>query len=386
MRAISFQQSQLKAFVQSPCFARNNVQGMKIYCGAKQWRGLFRWPHFFGDTIAEPNAPIGNVVYLGIQASLIPAQTTDGTVLFHGATTKYGDPAPGPWDFLFNEFGIKDDGSIPYPVTDFADSFLPVNFPGKDGGLRNQTIPTVETKGTTVNDFDFYTQLFGPYQDPSEALLETYHWVLSSPFTRADLVADAIAVARNDSIKPGQGSTGCYHEESGGNDIAPLFSFARSSFAFGTAFWQAGWSVQTIDLGSPVPKPWDGHQHHVSYKQVDATDIYNNDGTKLGAGNLHKAYLVSSITNIRDVEFPNRLRVMCSTFSGSGALATYENPPLPPGRPNFGTRISCIDIVADNLKLDPVLPTLPNAVSRWQIFFPGKAAKDIPLPSAFWDA
>ncbi len=395
MRASRFDQSKVFAFVQSPCFARNNPQGFRIYCGQKKWRGLFRWPRHF--RFAQPNATIGETVYLGLQGSRIPPIDFNNTIKFHtdSSTDRFGNgilDTTIPWVGSLHR--VIDDGCIPPIDSGFGSD--PGAFPlpedavvvnGAGYPISNPIVTNI-LKNVSETDTDYYSEAWGPV-GVGESLEFTFHYVLNSPYSSTDVLNEAIAVARaGPAIKGGQGSTGCYHEQGGGNNIAPVAPYARSSFAFGNSLWQAGWGIQNLNIADgsgDAPKPWDGHQHHVTYKTTDAGDVYNLDGVKLGQGNKHKAYLVSLANKVQDIDFPNVVRVLCSTFSGSGALGTYENVPLGAGK-FWPVRVSVADIVADNLALNPGYPTFAGATSRWQIFFPGKKASDVPPPSSTpWD-
>lgn len=394
MPAIRFDKSKLNAFVQSACFARNNPQGFRIYCGAKKWRGAPRWPFYFGI------GPLGSTLYLGLQGNLHGLVVGSGGQPpvfqnYHGTMDRFGNGPPtdvGPPPNQDWTLGFTDDGSnialnsgqyagpFPYP-----DSFA---FAGQDRFLPATSgpvgFPPVYDAAVTMTDSLYDAVVSGPHDDPSEHPLFDDKYTLYNPYSAADVLAEAIAVARNVSLKPGQGSTGSYQEEGGRNDFFALSPYARAIFAQGNSLWYAGWVAQNTVTSQ---KPWDGHQTHVTYQLTDVGDAYNLDQIKVGAGNAHKAYLVSFANFPLDgIGNANMCRVLCSTFSGSGALATYENQPLPPPR-FWPVRTSCVDIVANNLQLDPALPTLTGALSRWQIFFPGKKASDIPPPSSTpWNA
>lgn len=385
MRTTSFQQSPGKAFVQSQCFARNRVGGPGIFFGMKNWRGYPNFRSNFGT-------PVGNTLYLGVrvdQRGLDPGGFGNST--YHFDNDKFGSKQ------------IIDDGSNPNIKFGFPFAYLG-NLEGPSfgygdtgsGGPDIHQNRIAVTRGATVFD----ALITGPYVDgggPPEHPLFSEHYELFAPYTIMQVFAEAIAVARNATVKGGETSSGVYHEKGQGSNTfqtVSLFPFARTPFANGNSQWFAGWKAQDINTNinesGGFTGPWDGQQHHLSYKTIDDSCAINFDGTRFlgpgtpfpGQGNPHNAKLVTATTGFSPFQIPGGdwtaiMIVMCSTFSGSGALATYENRgPVDP------IRVSCVDLAANNTILDPVFPT--GSFFRWQIFFPGKKASEIPLPNTIW--
>jgi hypothetical protein len=383
MAATRFDRSKLNAFVQSPCFARNNAVGFRIYCGAKKWRGLKNWNSFFGL------APIGGTVYLNIQAEL--QQASDyGYLKYHGLYDIYGNgpyypqrnPDTGQIDYTY---GFIDDGSNPDMSQGVGEagavfpfpSLLPSDSSSVTDGIHRWEV-TRQATFYTASRFNIFDG------DPGFLDEGPFTYQLANAYKANDALGQAIAIARAPAVKAGFGISSYYQEESGVFDTTGPSPFARAPFALGASLWYAGWNLPQV--GGLPAKPWDGHQNHsAAYKLVDQGAAINFDRVVVSTGNPHKGYLVSRCNQIADLEFPNVFRVVCSTFSGTGALATYEDTQSG-GR--FGvplTRMSCVDIAASNLQLNPVLPTLATSRARWQIFFPGKKAADIPLPNPVWN-
>ena len=77
--------------------------------------------------------------------------------------------------------------------------------------------------------------------------------------------------------------------------------------------------------------------------------------------------------------------VLCSTVSGSGALASYTWTPITPNQPF--RRTSCVDVALNQMEINPVRldPNIANGIAAtYQLFFPGKKAVDIPTPQQTW--
>jgi hypothetical protein len=385
MAAIRFDKSKLNAFVQSPLFARNTPQGFRIYCGAKMWRGQGSFTSAFNQ------APLGEVLYLGLQGSLTSLEFANTFQKYHGTKDRFGNGPPTEIGLPPNQDwtqGYTDDGSNPAlssgnylgPFPSALSAPIFGSFLGYPSGPF-ATPPNYYLDATLTDTF-YEALISGPYGDPSFHPLVDFQYTLGGPYSQSDVLAEAIAVARNVSLKGGQGSTGSYQEANGRNDIFGIGAYARSTFAAGNSLWYAGWHTDNIITDQ---KPWDGHQTHLTYRLTDIGDVYNYDFTKLNQGNLHKAYLVSTMNRPLDnIGGVNLCRVLCSSFAGAGALATYEINPNTNQR--WPVRRACVDLPGGSHDLDPTFPTLSSSNSVWQIFFPGKRAADIPLPNTFWNS
>lgn len=404
MATTRFDRSKLNAFVQSSCFARNNpAHGFRIFCGSKKWRGMVRWPRFFADQ-PLPNQALGNTVYLGIKANLLAIG--GGYVQnYHGVDDKFGngppkplvDPITGVTDYTLGY--IDDGGSDPALGTaaGVGSGFpFPTGYQGVSGYLDQLGIVYGDvTIGDTFYEVRKYTPPnSGAPPPPGLGWTQThdFEYTLSIPYVDSEALNDAIAVARGGSnIGVGFTKTGIYQEESGTFDAIGGSPFARAPYANGASMWWAGWNLQGLAT-TQIVRPWSGAQlHTAARKLVDGGVPMNFDQTVIPGvtPNPHKAYLVSRCNRVFDTDFPNVIRVVCSTFSGSGALATYEESQSGRTRP-IPRKISCVDIVANNLALDPTFPSLPipgalQSGARWQIFFPGKKASEIPDPNLIWN-
>jgi hypothetical protein len=406
MAVTRFDRGKLNAFVQSPLFARNSVGGFRIYCGAKKWRGIPRWPFTF--RAAQPNAVIGGTVYIAVSGT---KTLNDGStpLKYHSVGDKFGNGIQDPRSpsvFYSANPWVSADPLLPHRVVDEGsdppidpglgqgpDFPLPTEARDENGGFPFDNLnPVNQVINEATTDTHYYSEVWSePPSEPPGIFLESYDYTLSSPYSLNDALADALAVARGGaSIGVGFCKTGIYEEESGTFDSFGPSPFARAPFAVGASMWYAGWNLQ--GLTTTVLNPlWSGTQKFTgARKLIDQGDAINFDNTPLGMGNPHKGYLVARANTIFDGDFPNVVRVVCSTFSGAGALATYEENQSAKNRP-IPRKMSCVDIVANNLALDPGFPSVPvpgalASGSRWQIFFPGKKASEIPDPNLVWNA
>lgn len=396
MRASRFDQSRLKAFVQSSCFARNKAQGWRIYWGAKNWFGA----PSFTDRLNL------SVPYLSNLYLFTSEDSGDGTVRYtwqavadrFGNGPRFTDLGSAPSTYVVDVFGSSPQKL--YSSFEETGSHAP---PGGLTGFNDAFGPNARLE-VTAGDTLYQVKVYGPAGDPSEHLLSTYTFTLGSAYSMADAFGEAIATARGGpAIGAGQGKSGCYDESTGGTNFGERGPFVPIAVRpENGAFWYVGWKDHRDIKSDPnkhwprsinppdASNVWTGAQLHTTFPITDGaftgdlgTSVFSNPLGGYLVSYWSAPIMVYSNLNALHVE------VMCSTISGSGALATYAYiPSLGDVNPKAAFRLlSVADVALNNADLDPpfFVPTRANGIeAKWQVFFPGRRASEIGKPYEVW--